>query len=42
MPVLKLLWRKFKALPAFICYFVYDLLFYIVCGENKMFTGWGM
>lgn len=42
MPVLKLLWRKFKSLPAFICYFVYDLLFYIVCGENKIFTGWGI
>ncbi len=42
MQIIKLLWRKFKALPSFICYFVYDLLFYVICNENKIFTGWGI
>lgn len=37
-----LLWKKIKALPFFFCYFVYDLLNYIVFHEYNDFTSWGI
>lgn len=42
MKNLFLLWKKFKALPYFFCYFVYDVLNYIVFREYKRFTCWGI
>lgn len=42
MQNLKLFWKKIKSLPALICYFTYDFLFYIFCRQNKVFTGWGI
>lgn len=42
MKFLALLWKKIKALPPFFCYFVYDLLNYIVYREYKCFTCWGI
>lgn len=42
MYVIALIWKKFKSLPSFFCYFVYDLLNYIVFHEYKNFTCWGI
>lgn len=39
---LSLLWKKFKALPPFFCYFIYDLLNYLVFREYRIFTSWGI
>lgn len=42
MSMLGLLWKKIKALPGFVCYFVYDLLNWLVFREYRIFTGWGI
>lgn len=42
MSFITLLWKKIKLLPSFFCYFIYDLLNYIVYHEYQIFTGWGI
>ncbi len=42
MYVISILWKRFKALPAFFCYFVYDFLNYVLFREYRIFTGWGI